>query len=92
MATAPWLRLLDEIARGLTDAECHSLIDLTLSIKPSGVTIIWIEHVLHALLRGVDRVMVLDFGQKTAEGPPDTILQSPEVAAIYLGPEESADA
>jgi len=52
MATAPWLRLLDEIARGLTDAECHSLIDLTLSIKPSGVTIIWIEHVLHALLRG----------------------------------------
>jgi branched-chain amino acid transport system ATP-binding protein len=36
--------------------------------------------------------MVLDFGQKTAEGPPDTILQSPEVAAIYLGPEESADA
>lgn len=92
MAAAPRQMLLDEIAGGLTDAECHSLIDLIVSIKPSGVTIIWIEHVLHALLRGDDRVMVLDCGQKIAKVPPDTILQSPEVPAVYLGPEESADA
>jgi branched-chain amino acid transport system ATP-binding protein len=90
MATAPKLMLLDEIAGGLTDAECHSLIELILSIKSAGVTIIWIEHVLHALLKVVDRVMVLDFGQKIAEGAPDTIMRSPEVAAIYLGPEETA--
>lgn len=85
IATAPKLMLLDEIAGGLTDAECHSLIALIQSIKASGVTIIWIEHVLHALLKVVDRVMVLDFGQKIAEGAPDTIMQSPEVASIYLG-------
>lgn len=92
IATAPKLLLLDEIAGGLTDAECAELIDLILSIKASGVTIIWIEHVLHALLRVVDRVMVLDFGQKIAEGEPQAILQSPEVAAIYLGLEpEVAD-
>lgn len=90
IATAPKLLLLDEIAGGLTDAECHDLIALILSIKASGVTIIWIEHVLHALLSVVDRVMVLDFGQKIAEGPPDQIMQSPEVAAIYLGLEEPA--
>jgi branched-chain amino acid transport system ATP-binding protein len=75
----------------LTDAECGELIDLILSIKASGVTIIWIEHVLHALLRVVDRVMVLDFGQKIAEGEPHTIMQSPEVAAIYLGLEPEVE-
>ena len=90
MATAPKLLLLDEIAGGLTDAECHELIELILSIKASGVTIIWIEHVLHALTSVVDRIMVLDFGQKIAEGEPSTIMQSPEVAAIYLGLEEPA--
>lgn len=85
IATAPKLMLLDEIAGGLSDAECHSLIALIQSIKASGVTIIWIEHVLHPLLKVVDRVMVLDFGQKIAEGEPDTIMQSPEVASIHLG-------
>ncbi|ANH06831.1 ABC transporter ATP-binding protein [Shinella sp. HZN7] len=85
IATAPKLLLLDEIAGGLTDAECVELIQLIRSIKESGVTIIWIEHVLHALLSIVDRVMVLDFGQKIAEGEPRDIMQSPEVAAIYLG-------
>ena len=85
IATNPKLLLLDEIAGGLTDAECAELIELILTIKASGVTILWIEHVLHALLRVVDRVMVLDFGQKIAEGEPQAIMQSPEVAAIYLG-------
>ena len=52
------------------------------------MTIIWIEHVLHALTSVVDRIMVLDFGQKIAEGDPAQVMQSPEVAAIYLGSEE----
>jgi branched-chain amino acid transport system ATP-binding protein len=90
IATAPRLMLLNEIAGGLTDAECSELIELILQIKAAGVTIIWIEHVLQALLRVVDRVMVLDFGQKIAEGDPQAILQSPQVAAIYLGLEEQA--
>jgi branched-chain amino acid transport system ATP-binding protein len=90
IATAPRLMLLNEIAGGLTDAECSELIELILQIKAAGVTIIWIEHVLQALLRVVDRVMVLDFGQKIAEGDPQAILQSPQVAEIYLGLEEQA--
>ena len=91
IATHPKLLLLDEIAGGLTDAECAELIELILEIKASGVTIIWIEHVLHALMRVVDRVMVLDFGQKIAEGEPHAIMQSPEVAAIYLGLEPEVE-
>ncbi|WP_180900630.1 ABC transporter ATP-binding protein [Martelella soudanensis] len=90
IATAPKLILLDEIAGGLTDAECVSLIDLILSIKESGVTIIWIEHVLHALLKIVDRVMVLDFGEKIAEGAPEEIMQDPQVRAVYLGLSDEA--
>lgn len=85
IATVPKLLLLDEIAGGLTDAECVELIRLIRSIKETGVTIIWIEHVLHALLSVVDSIMVLDFGQKIAEGDPRDVMQSPEVAAIYLG-------
>ena len=85
IATAPKLLLLDEIAGGLTEAECHELTSLIRAIKADGVTIIWIEHVLHALLSVVDKVLVLDFGQKIAEGDPDTIMKSPEVTSIYLG-------
>ena len=85
IATAPRLLLLDEIAGGLTEAECKELIALILKIKSDGVTIIWIEHVMHALLSVVDKVMVLDFGQKIIEGEPATIMKSREVASIYLG-------
>jgi len=88
LATGPRLLLLDEIAGGMTEAECGALIDLIRDIHRSGVTIVWIEHVLHALLSVVDRVLVLDFGKLIAEGPADTILTDPQVAAIYLGPGE----
>lgn len=90
IATAPTLLLLDEIAGGLTDAECSQLIELILSIKSEGVTIIWIEHVLHALMSVVDRVMLLDLGCKIAEGAPDVIMSSPEVSAVYLGSHQDA--
>lgn len=87
LATDPKLLMLDEIAGGLTEAECHALIALINEIKQTGTTIIWIEHVLHALLAVVDRVMVLDFGKVIAEGDPDAIMQDPQVAAVYLGPD-----
>jgi branched-chain amino acid transport system ATP-binding protein len=87
IATGPRLLLLDEIAGGLTEAECRDLVALIQAIRSDGVTIIWIEHVLHALLSVVDRVIVLDFGQKIAEGDPDTIMKNPDVSSIYLGPE-----
>jgi len=90
IATRPRMLLLDEIAGGLTEAECHDLIALIKEIKESGVTIVWIEHVLHALLSVVDRIVVLDFGQLIAEGEPETIMKSPEVSSIYLGLEPEA--
>ena len=70
MAAKPRLLLLDEIDGGLTDAECSTLVDTIKSIHASGTTILWIEHVVHALLAVVDRLIVIDFGRKIAEGEP----------------------
>jgi len=85
MATGPKLLLLDEIAGGLTDAECQSLIRTIRDIHAEGVTIIWIEHVLHALNSVVERLLVLDFGRVIALGEPSEIMESREVREIYLG-------
>ena len=85
MATNPKLLLLDEIAGGLTDAECQSLIDTIKGLHKSGVTIIWIEHVLHALTAVVERLLVLDFGKVIGIGDPADIMNSREVKEIYLG-------
>ena len=87
MATGPELLLLDEIAGGLTEGECQALVATIKGIHAGGTTIIWIEHVLHALLAVVDKVMVLDFGKVIAAGPPDQIMKDPHVAAVYLGPD-----
>ena len=85
MATQPKLLLLDEIAGGLTEAECQSLIGTIRDIHAQGVTIIWIEHVLHALTSVVERLLVLDFGKVIGLGDPDAIMASREVQQIYLG-------
>jgi branched-chain amino acid transport system ATP-binding protein len=85
MATHPKLLLLDEIAGGLTDAECQSLIETIKAIHAEGVTIIWIEHVLHALNSVVERLLVLDFGKVIGIGEPAAIMESNEVREIYLG-------
>lgn len=90
LCTRPKLLLLDEIAGGLTDNECTSLIQTIKDIHASGVSIIWIEHVVHALLAVVDRLIVIDFGKKIAEGDPKTIMESAEVQEIYLGIEVDA--
>ena len=85
MATHPKLLLLDEIAGGLTDGECQSLIETIKAIHAEGVTIIWIEHVLHALNSVVERLLVLDFGRVIGIGEPAAIMESKEVREIYLG-------
>ncbi|WP_170574870.1 ABC transporter ATP-binding protein [Ruegeria atlantica] len=90
LCAKPKLLLLDEIAGGLTEAECRSLVQTIKDIHASGVTIIWIEHVVHALLAVVDRLIVIDFGKKIAEGEPHAIMDSPEVKEIYLGIEADA--
>ena len=85
MATGPELLLLDEIAGGLTEGECQALVATIRGLHATGVTIIWIEHVLHALNSVVERLLVLDFGRVIGIGGPDSIMASREVREIYLG-------
>ena len=85
LASAPRLLLLDEIAGGLTEAECQELVELIKEIKNSGVTIIWIEHIVHALVEVVSRLVVLNSGRKIIEGGPRTVMASDEVRQIYMG-------
>jgi branched-chain amino acid transport system ATP-binding protein len=85
LATRPRILLLDEIAGGLTDAECHVLIETIRSIHARGISIIWIEHVVHALLAVVSRLVVLDFGRIVAQGDPSEVMRSTEVQTIYMG-------
>jgi len=85
LATQPRVLLLDEIAGGLTEHECHDLVDTIKSIHSDGISIIWIEHVVHALLSVVDRLIVINFGQKLAEGDPAEVMASAEVQEVYMG-------
>ncbi|KEP68167.1 ABC transporter ATP-binding protein [Thioclava sp. BHET1] len=90
LCARPKVLLLDEIAGGLTENECKSLIETIKQIRETGVSIVWIEHVVHALLAVVDRLIVIDFGKLIAQGAPDEIMQSQEVREIYLGIEGDA--
>jgi branched-chain amino acid transport system ATP-binding protein len=85
LATAPKLLLLDEIAGGLTEVECAELVASIHDIRKTGVSILWIEHVVHALFAVIDRLVVLNFGRKIAEGVPREVMQLPEVHQIYIG-------
>ena len=85
LATKPRVLLLDEVAGGLTEHECALLVALIKDVRASGVSIIWIEHVVHALLAIIDRLVVLHGGKFIAEGDPHTVIRSPQVAEIYLG-------
>jgi branched-chain amino acid transport system ATP-binding protein len=85
LATRPKLLLLDEIAGGLTEPEAKTLVDELARIKAQGVTMVWIEHVVHALLAIADRLFVINFGQKLAEGEPRAVMAHPEVRRVYMG-------
>jgi branched-chain amino acid transport system ATP-binding protein len=85
LATKPRVLLLDEVAGGLTEHECASLVTLIKEVREAGVSIIWIEHVVHALIAVVDRLAVLHAGAIIASGEPNTVIRSPQVAEIYLG-------
>jgi branched-chain amino acid transport system ATP-binding protein len=85
LATGPELLLLDEIAGGLTEQEAHELIDLVNDIRAQGVSIVWIEHVVHALLAVASRLLVINFGAKLAEGEPRAVMASAAVKRVYMG-------
>src|SRR3954468_17626059 len=84
LATNPRLLLLDEIAGGLTQGECDELVETIRSIHGSGRTIVWIEHIVNALVAVVSRLIVLNFGKLIAEGEPQKVLALPQVRETYL--------
>lgn len=87
LATRPRLLLLDEIAGGLTEHEAQELVAELKRMKARGITMLWIEHVVHALLAVADRLFVIDFGRKLAEGEPQAVLNDPQVQRVYMGVE-----
>jgi branched-chain amino acid transport system ATP-binding protein len=85
LATEPRLLMLDEIAGGLTEAEVLQLVDTIRAIRGQGVAVVWIEHIVHALLAVVDRIVAMSFGRKIAEGEPREVMASRAVQEVYLG-------
>ena len=85
LATTPRLLLLDEIAGGLTEPEVDVLTALIRELRAMGLAIIWIEHIVGALVSVVDRLLATNFGRLLAEGTPQAVLANPEVQSIYLG-------
>jgi branched-chain amino acid transport system ATP-binding protein len=85
LATRPKLLLLDEIAGGLTEHECAELIKTIKEIHGNGTTIVWIEHIVHALVSVASRLIVMNFGQILAQGKPRDVMAEARVREVYMG-------
>ena len=88
LATRPKMLLLDEVMGGLNPAESEEIIQLILAIRTKGITQMVIEHDMKAIMRLSDRIVVLNSGEKLAEGAPKEIVENPQVIEAYLGAEE----
>jgi len=90
LAARPYLLLLDEVLAGLNPTEIAEMVEVVRRIRDQDVTILIIEHVMHALMNVSDRVIVLDYGEQIAEGTPEEIANNPKVIEAYLGDPETA--
>ena len=89
LALRPKLVLFDEIMAGLTPAEVRSMTALVAGLPARGMTVVWVEHVLYAIMKTVPRVMVLDRGDLIADGAPEAVAKNPAVIKAYLGEDTS---
>jgi branched-chain amino acid transport system ATP-binding protein len=85
LAIEPKLLLLDEIAGGLTEFECGELVNTIKAIHARGTTIVWIEHIVHALVSVASRLIVMNFGQILAQGEPHGVMADAKVREVYMG-------
>ena len=85
LATDPVVLLLDEIGAGLTDAEAAELVVMIQALRDSGLSIVWIEHIVHVLVQVVGRLVCMDFGQIIADGEPAEVMRDARVVDAYIG-------
>src|SRR4029079_9257832 len=89
LAMQPSLVLFDEIMAGLTPTEVKSMTELVAGLPARGITVIWVEHVLHAIMKTAPRIMVLHRGELIADAAPEVLVKDPAVIKAYLGEETS---
>jgi branched-chain amino acid transport system ATP-binding protein len=85
LAVEPAVLLLDEIGGGLTDAETEALVQTVSLLRDRGIAVLWIEHIVHVLMRVVGRLVCMDGGRVIADGPPDEVVSQATVVDAYLG-------